>query len=286
MSDENKSLAIRQKWETILVPEMQKLMGDDTQAMVRVILTAMNKTPTLANCTAQSVMAACLDLGTLKLLPNTPQQHAYLIPRRLDDQLQCNLEIGYRGYCALAYRTGSVIDIDGNVIREGDEIDYREGTDGFVHFKRKLGAGRSMKAILGCYVTIKLQSGADHVKVLDADQLEGFRQAMIRQNRGKETPAWKFFPEEMYLKSAFKRVAKLLPLGEFVEKAVAIERRHEEKVANATVREVAPQTYQFADQAALPEPGPKLEATAEGKAIESSMDKFVENVRARAEGVK
>lgn len=232
------AIAIREQWENMIAPEAKKLLGtkEAADSFTRVVLTAFNKSPSLMKCSHMSLMAAIMDLCALRLMPNTMQGHAYLIPRRVDDTLICNVEIGYRGYCELAYRGGMVADIDGNVIRDGDFIEYREGTEGFVHFKRQLGKGRSARELMGCYIVVAMKSGVNHVKVLDADQLEGFRKAMLRQNKNKATPAWTFFEDEMYLKSALKRVGKLLPLGDYVQKAIEIEQRNVELLPQSVDR--------------------------------------------------
>lgn len=261
----DKAAEKRAQWEALIVPEARKLLASDeaAQAFMRVILTAFNKSPKLMACSQSSLMASILDAATLNLLPNTPAGHCYIIPRKQNDVLTACLELGYRGYCELAYRGQMVADIDGNVIREGDDIEYREGTDGFVNFTRALGAGRSKKPIRGCYVVVTMKDGAKHVKVLDADQLEAFKTAMLRQNFGKPTPAWQFFEDEMYLKSALKRVAKLLPLGNYVQKAIEIEHR-------APVVPVSAPALKFAD-----EPAPAITDAEPDSQVDPATGEFV-----------
>ena len=72
------------------------------ERMIRAGLTAITKTPELANCTQESFFAAMLSLSQWGLEPDG--RHAHLIPYKRT----CQLIIDYKGYVQLCYRSGMV----------------------------------------------------------------------------------------------------------------------------------------------------------------------------------
>ena len=84
---------------------------------------AFNKNPKLAECSPMSVCAALVNCASLGLIPNTPEQHAYLIPRKGE----CNLEIGYRGFLHLMTRGGAVSHVDSGTVHKGDTYELQKG---------------------------------------------------------------------------------------------------------------------------------------------------------------
>ena len=98
---------IRRALPTVLTPER----------FTRSALSAINNTPSLADCTPMSFIAALMNAAQLGLEPNTPLGQAYLIPYKNKGVLECQFQLGYKGLIDLAYRTGQMQMIQAHVVR-------------------------------------------------------------------------------------------------------------------------------------------------------------------------
>jgi recombination protein RecT len=104
------------------------------ERMMRIVMTAILKTPTLALCEPQSFFGALLQALQLGLEVNTPLGQAYLIPRKKKDRngnflyWECNFQLGYQGLLELCYRYGKYKRITAEVVYEGDYFEYQFGT--------------------------------------------------------------------------------------------------------------------------------------------------------------
>ena len=91
------------------------------ERFVRVALTAMLKTPKLAQCSQESVFRCMLDLSSLGLEPDG--RRAHLIPYGTD----CTLIIDYKGLIELAKRSGEVAMWRAELVCENDEFSWTNG---------------------------------------------------------------------------------------------------------------------------------------------------------------
>jgi recombination protein RecT len=103
------------------------------ERMMRIVMTAILKTPQLAQCEPQSFFGALLHALQLGLEVNTPLGQAYLIPRRKKQGGQyvgweCNFQLGYQGVLELCYRYGKYKRITAEVVYDGDYFDFQYGT--------------------------------------------------------------------------------------------------------------------------------------------------------------
>ena len=103
------------------------------ERMMRIVMTAILKTPQLAQCEPQSFFGALLQALQLGLEVNTPLGQAYLIPRRKKQNGQyagweCNFQLGYQGLLELCYRYGKYKRITAEVVYEGDYFEFQYGT--------------------------------------------------------------------------------------------------------------------------------------------------------------
>jgi len=180
-------------------------------------------------------MITCASLG---LEPNTPLNHAYLIPfekRRKNEQgrwetasVEVNLILGYQGLIDLARRTGSLVSLHADVVYEGDEFEFHYGTDQRL-FHRPVGDTEGRKPIYA-YAYAKLSDGeafevlpyANVLKIRDATQ--AYRKAMEDKARGDKnwaTSPWIAYEREMAAKTMVRRLSKWLPKS--IEFATAVQ---------------------------------------------------------------
>jgi recombination protein RecT len=214
----------------LIVPrlsELAKVLPSDeaAQAFARIVITALNKPPTkqgsksIKDCTPESILACVFDLAAINLKPATPDGHCWIIPYGN----QATVQIGFKGFCELAYRSGNVKLIQADAIRDGDQFRYLKGAGEtvkpFVEHVRTIGKGRSKQALLGAWATCELVSGAVTIEVLDSDDVANIKRL------ARNSDAWAFFEDEMAKKSAVKRLLKLQQLSnmESLKRAIEID---------------------------------------------------------------
>lgn len=210
--------------------EIRKILPPDTitaEALARVIITAINKNPKLRQCSEVSILECLMDIASVGLMPNTPHGFAYLIPYKIDGVPTATLQIGYKGFCEIAYRSDNVKVIQGDVVRDGDEFSYAKGANiqQFVRHVKSLVRGRKDREILAAWNSVELINGGVAIEVMEADELEKIKRMAKRKE--EETPAWKYFEDEMYKKTVVKRNLKLLQIGnmETIQRAIEIDNR-------------------------------------------------------------
>ena len=205
--------------------------------MLRTFLQATSKQPKLLECTMRSVLGAMLTCSEVGLEPNTPLQHAFLIPferRRFDkgakqwvpDGYDLQLIFGYPGLLELSYRTGMVTSVHANVAWRRDKFEYSYGTDAFLRHEPK-GLHDDTEQPTHAYAHVNLKGGQafevmpwpDVLRIRNRSQ--GFVAALRAKERaerdGKPLPkTWTEAPwvrdeVAMARKTAFRAVSKWLP---------------------------------------------------------------------------
>lgn len=196
------------------------------QAFARIVITALNKTPRIKDCTNESILSCIFDLAAINLLPNSPHGHAYLIPYRIDGVTQCTVQIGYRGFAELAYRSSEVKMVQADVVRDGDEFKYKKGANiqQFVEHVKDVSKGRINREVLAAWASVELLNGGVAIEIMDTDELGRIERLA---NAKKDSPAWKQFGDEMRKKTAVKRLLKLLQISnmETVRAAIDIDNK-------------------------------------------------------------
>lgn len=206
--------------------------------MLALCVNAVRKTPLLAQCDPTSVLGAMMAAAALGLEPNTPVGHAYLIPykKRVKrgndwiDAYECQFQIGYKGYIALAYRHPNVLSIEAEAIHENDTYEHLQGSTGLVTFKKAL---RERGEMIGAYCLIKLKDGGEVAVTLPLEEIYKVRaksetyRSLVRnvsqaenekdrvkaQQKLDETP-WVMWEDTMAAKTAIKAlISHRMPLS-------------------------------------------------------------------------
>jgi len=152
-----------------------------------------------------------------------------LVPRRdkkANNILKCQLLIGYRGFIALAHRTGKVSSIFPAIVHQGDQ------------FSLKLGTGRQLSHVplldvskqgdwIGAYAVVEFRDGRADFEWMTRQEIEKVKQCS--ESAREAWSPWKRFEDEMIKKSPIRRMAKRLCLSSedlaLVEAAVRDEYR-------------------------------------------------------------
>lgn len=215
--------------------------------MLRLCVMAVKKTPKLAACDPTTVLGAMMTSAALGLEPNTVQQQAFLIPynsrRKVGSQwvdvLECQFQIGYRGFLTLAYRSPQIQVMQADAIHEHDAWDHTLGSQTMLRYSKFL---RERGALIGAFSWARINDQGESACVLPLEEIEkirgrsetyralmrGVEMAQDEQARNKaelkllETP-WVMWADDMAAKSAIKKHAKMLPIASNDALAVASE---------------------------------------------------------------
>lgn len=107
--------------------EINKVLGGQAGTrFISSIISAVQATPALAECTNGSILTAALQGEALKLSPSPQLGQYYLVPfnNRKKGCKEAQFQLGYKGYIQLAKRSGVYKKMNVMSIKEGELISY------------------------------------------------------------------------------------------------------------------------------------------------------------------
>ena len=168
------------------------------ERFARVAITALTRTPKLAECTPASLMKCLLDLSAMGLEPDG--RRAHLIPYGTE----CTLIIDYKGLVELIRRSGDVVSLRAELVCSADEFSWKDGEISHsVNFREDRGV------IEAVYAEALMKSGEKQSAVMTKAEVEAIRN---RSRSGKNGP-WVTDFGEMAKKTVVRRLSKMLPLS-------------------------------------------------------------------------
>jgi recombination protein RecT len=226
--NDNNALAIFERQLVPLGPRFAQVLGKtmSVERLIRTIIISVERLPSLLQCDRQSLFNGAMTFAVLGLEVDGATGQGYLVPfndRKRGMKIAQPI-IGYKGYSTLGARSGMTI--SGGVVREGDEFDFDEGSNAFIHHKRKLGDEKKRR-IIAAWATATSLARPAIVKVLSIDELLAVK---AKSPRGNEPP-WADpeigFPA-MCEKTAKRRLSRDMPLNVF-QSAARMEEAFEEQ---------------------------------------------------------
>lgn len=174
------------------------------EAFTRITLTAINKTPKLAECSQSSLFGALLDCYSLGIEPDG--RRAHLIPYGKT----CQLIIDYKGLIELAKRSGEVKDWNAVAVYEGEAFDYHVDEHGehLLHKPDPFSRGDDRK-VLGYYSMAVLKDGTTSVEFMSLAEI----MAIKKRSKASGNGPWKTDEGEMSKKTVIRRHSKRLTLS-------------------------------------------------------------------------
>jgi recombination protein RecT len=172
--------------------------------MIRVALTAITKTPKLADCTQASFFQALLNCSQWGLEPDG--RRAHLIPYGN----VCTLIIDYKGIVELCFRSGNVKAIHADIVRQGDLFSYSSGyVEKHTPWFLRTDSDKPSKAgeVFAAYCIVQMKDGAAKHDVMSKDEIEAIR----KRSRAGTSGPWVTDWNEMAKKTVFRRCSKWLP---------------------------------------------------------------------------
>jgi recombination protein RecT len=227
--------------------QLQKAMpkGLTAERMVRVVLTAMHRTPKLMECTKESVWQAVLDSASLGLFPDALGR-SYLVPYKD----KCQLIIGYKGLVDLIYRSGQVDFIQAYAVHRGDAFSVVLGTEQKINHVPCENHGEWTHV----YSVAKIK-GSDSSSFVVMNRSEVMK--IKARSKASGSGPWQTDEEEMAKKTVIRRHAKILPMSAEIV-ADALDRDSDQYVIDAT-----PSAANRADEIAAPPEEKTIDATVE-----------------------
>lgn len=208
----------------------------DADRFVRIALTAMTRTPNLAQCDHASFFNALLTLSQFGLEPDGRNAHLIPFENRKRNCVECQLIIDYKGLVDLAMRSGLIANIHADKICEADvfEFDRGEIKTHKVDFRKPRGMAYAY------YCLVRFKDGSEKCEVMSKEDVESIR----ARSRAKDSGPWVSDFDEMGKKTCFRRLSKWLQLSSEFRDALdkdddALEERHFEnakQVETATIQ--------------------------------------------------
>lgn len=182
----------------------------DPDAMIRLSLMALSRSPELAKCTLGSILRSLMDASALRIRPGGLNGRGYLVPRRnnkVDPAVwECHFDPGWRGLVDVARRSRQLKTIGAQVVREGDVFEY-----GYYPLPKlvwePLRDGAEDRKVTAAFAVAELTDGAIQIEVIEGSDLEKIKKASAAQSG-----PWASWESEMCRKSAVKRLCKYLPV--------------------------------------------------------------------------
>ncbi len=189
------------------------------EKMVRVVSAAVSRNPLLLECTPLSFVSAVITASQLGLEPVGPLQEAYLVPYKngKTGQFEAQFMVGYRGLVKLARNSGEISGIEAHVVYEKDKFEVQFGTESKVVHVPCLEDDPGKRVAVYAVAYFKDPNARPQFEVMTPSQIEHIRS----KSRAKDAGPWITDADEMWRKTAVKRLCKYLPLS--VELATAIE---------------------------------------------------------------
>ena len=234
------------------------------ERFARIAITAISRTPKLADCTQESLMRCLLDLSALGLEPDG--RRAHLIPYGNT----ASLVVDWKGLAELALRSGLIAILHADVVCENDTFKYSMGevTEHSVDWRKPRGD------VYAAYAMAVTKTGEAFYAVMSKDEIEAIR----KRSRSGTSGPWVTDWNEMAKKTVFRRLSKWLPLSAEFRDALD---QDEEEYAVREVVDVPKATLPFMPTATTLQleatsPSPKEELKAWLQSTGATWDKVAQ----------
>lgn len=183
-------------------PELLRILPKELtpDLLARQVMTAIQKNPTIGECTPISVIGSVVECAQLGLSFDGTLGHAALVPFKAN----CTLMPMYRGYMELAFRTGVIGSIRAVVVRKKDLFHVHEGSDFRIEHERSSPMSMKEEDWIGAYSVIRYKDGFIDTEFMERDEILACKQRSPAVRNGRSTP-WTTDPEAMWKKTVIRR---------------------------------------------------------------------------------
>jgi recombination protein RecT len=186
------------------------------ERMLGIFTMILRSSPTLAQCSQKSLIGAVIQSAQLGLAPGNIG-YIHLVPFNNKGVMEVQLIIGYKGYIELVNRSGKATILNTEVVYANDIFEYEQGLSPVL---RHIPAREERGDKVGVYCIAKNLIANEKVFIYlykeDVDKVK----ASSKSSSSNYSP-WQNWPEEMWKKTAVKRIAKMLPLSAEEQQALS-----------------------------------------------------------------
>jgi recombination protein RecT len=224
--ENNSQIAVRERESKQLVFTAQKQFEVSNEYKMNFnreagfAIQILTNNPFLMKCDPNSVKDSIVNVALTGITLNPALKYAYLVPRKVKGDLKCILDISYMGMIKILTDAGAVKNVDAGVIYSNDKYDFRRGSDPYFKHQPAL-SGRGEK--IGAYAIAFLRDGGFQFEILGKEEIEKIRATSesYKNEEGRKYSPWETWEDEMWKKSALKRLFKLLPKTNFSDQLIA-----------------------------------------------------------------
>lgn len=186
-------------------------LKDNAPAFVRAAITVYKMSPQLAGCDPNTVIGGMLTAAQMGFQFG-PLGHVYLVPytNRDTGKKEAQLQLGYKGLCDLAWRSGRITSICAEEVRDHDEFVWRKGTG--ASLSHSWDARKPRGTPYAWYCLAEFAGGGNYFNVLSAEDVERHRKRSKQPNK-----AWATDFSAMAKKSCVVEAKPWLPLSPEVQ---------------------------------------------------------------------
>ena len=170
--------------------------------------------PKLLDCTEISVISSVMTVAQLGLEPGPVLGEAWVIPRwnSRDRTNEATIQIGYKGWRELAYRSGLVKSIDARIVYEGDDFDYEYGLGGVNWRHKPLKGAAPDRPWVYVYAAAETVGGGEMFEAMSREEVLAHRDKYAQKNKdGSFGKAWRENEAEMGRKTVLSALCRQLP---------------------------------------------------------------------------
>lgn len=211
-----------EKAKSSIVDILPKHLSADR--MARTMLLAMTRQPLLYECSVESILQAFLTCSELGLEPGGIRGYMYLVPfwnSRIKGY-ECQTIPGYRGLMHLAKSCQDISYITARVVHAADRFEAVYGlTENLVH-EPCLDDNRGPAVCV--YAVAHWRTGDKQFEIMTRSQIESIKsRSRSRDKNGNIVGPWVTDEDEMWRKTAIRRLMKYMELSDSLERAIDLD---------------------------------------------------------------
>lgn len=203
-----------------------EVIGNNAPSFIASVLSACNSNNDLKNATTESIYSAALMAATLNLPINPNLGFAYLIPYKSkvgtpQEKVECQFQIGYKGFKQLAQRTGLYKLITESIVFEGQLVSENP----LLGFEFDWSLKKS-DSVIGYVSFFRLANGFESTFYMSKDKMTAHASKYSQTFKSKtqwvkESSKWSTDYDAMALKTVTKlNLSKNGPLSVEMQKAI------------------------------------------------------------------
>jgi len=201
------------------------------ERMLRVCMTAVQKTPQLLDCDPRSLIGCIVQASQLGLEPDGVLGHAYLIPFRNSKTggTDCQLIPGYKGLIDLSRRSGQISTIYAKIVHAKDHYKIAYGLKPVL--EHRPADDEDPGPVIASYAVAQLRDGGIQYEWMWKREVDTIR----KRSRAGGSGPWVTDYEEMCKKTVLRRLCKMLPVSVEVQRLVAADEQFDAGVHESSV---------------------------------------------------